>query len=152
METAMREATEADIPAILSLYAQLGQDDGTVLEPEDARRIWTRMATYPDYRIYVAIRETDVVGAFALLIMDNLAHRGTPSAVIEDVVVKQEMRGQGIGRRMMMFARKLCREKGCYKMAFSSNRNRTQAHRFYESSGFNIHGYSFSIETEAETR
>ena len=29
----------------------------------------------------------EIVGTFALLIMDNLAHLGAPSGVVEDVVV-----------------------------------------------------------------
>jgi predicted GNAT family acetyltransferase len=37
------------------------------------------------------------------------------------------------------------REAGCYKMALSSNVKRAAAHAFYESLGFERHGYSFVI-------
>ena len=36
MEITTREATEVDLPAVLSLYAQLGQDYGAVLSLEEA--------------------------------------------------------------------------------------------------------------------
>ena len=36
---------------------------------------------------HVMIRVNKVVGTFALLIMDNLAHCGTTSGIVEDVVV-----------------------------------------------------------------
>ena len=145
MEITLREATEADLPSILFLYAQLGQDDGTVLSQDEAGRIFARMNTYPDYRIHVACIASRIIGTFALLIMDNLGHKGAPSAVLEDVVVDKGLRGQGVGRQMMAHANGLCRDKGCYKMAFTSNRNREAAHRFYESLGFEKHGYSFLV-------
>jgi GNAT superfamily N-acetyltransferase len=77
--------------------------------------------------------------------MDNLAHSGAPSGVVEDVAVRAGQRGQGIGKRMMEFALERCREAGCYKMALSSNLRREEAHRFYDSLGFERHGYSFLV-------
>jgi GNAT superfamily N-acetyltransferase len=145
MDIILREATEADLPSLLTLYGQLGQDDGTVLSLEEAGRIFARMKAYPDYRIYVASEAGRIVGTFALLIMDNLGHLGARSAVLEDVVVDEGLRGQGVGWQMMAYANGLCRKKGCYKMAFTSNLNREAAHRFYESLGFEKHGYSFSV-------
>ena len=145
MEISIREATEVDLPAILSLYAQLGQDDGTVLDHDDAGRIFARLKTYPDYRIYVALADSRVVGTFALLIMETIAHHGARSGILEDVVVETGLRGRGVGKKMMAYAGNLCREKGCYKIALTSNRNREAAHRFYESLGYEKHGYSFAI-------
>lgn len=145
MEIVMRESTRDDLPAILRLYGQLGQDDGSVLSLEDAEKIYAQIGSYPDYRIYLAILDGRAVGTFALLIMDNLAHLGAKSAILEEVVVEEGLRGMGVGKKMMDFANDLCRRKGCYKMAFSSNRNREAAHRFYESLGFIQHGFSYYI-------
>ncbi len=85
-----REATGGDLPQVLRLYAQPGFDDDDVLALDDAERILARMAAYPDYKLYVAEHGGNVVGTFALLVMDNLGHRGRPSAVIEDVAVAPE--------------------------------------------------------------
>jgi ribosomal protein S18 acetylase RimI-like enzyme len=144
-----RAATQADLPDILRLLAQPDLDDGQVLPLAEAERLFERMARYPDYRIYVAMRDGLVVGSFALLVMDNLGHRGAPSGVIEDVVVDPRCQGQGIGRAMMRHALALCGEKGCYKVALSSNLSRERAHAFYESLGFERHGYSFRITPPA---
>jgi GNAT superfamily N-acetyltransferase len=148
MKIILREADEGDLPDILSLYGQLGQDDGSVLSLDAASCIYARMKTYPDYSIHVAQNESGIIGTFALLIMDNLGHFGTPSAVLEDVVVAEGLRGQGIGKRMMDYANNLCRQKGCYKMTFSSNINRGVAHHFYETLGYRKHGYSFYVSYE----
>jgi ribosomal protein S18 acetylase RimI-like enzyme len=142
----LREATADDLPAVLALYAQPGLDDGDVLSVEQAREVFAQFARYPSYRLFVAIDGTGaVVGSYALLVMHNLAHRGTPSAVAEDVVVDQTRRGQGIGRQMIEHARAMAREAGSYKLALSSNQKRTRAHAFYESLGFQRHGISFLI-------
>ena len=146
MNLNIREINAADLPAVLELYAQLGEDDGQTLTVAKAEQIYLRMGAYPDYRIYLAEKNGDPVGTFALLIMDNLGHLGARSAVLEDVVVSSSHRGQGIGKQMMDFAHRICLDKGCYKMTFSSNRNREAAHRFYESLGFKKHGISFYID------
>ena len=140
-----REASKADLPEVLRLYAQPSLDDGKVVSLLEAERLFERIARYPDYKIYVAVCEGHVVGTFALLIMDNLAHMGAPSAVIEDVAVDPGWQGRGVGRMMMGYALRICGEKGCYKAALSSNLKREQAHAFYESLGFERHGYSFRI-------
>lgn len=140
-----REAAQADLPEVLRLLAQPDMDDGAVLPLAEAERVFERMARYPDYRMIVALRDGRIVGSFALLIMDNLGHLGAPSGVIEDVVVAPDCQGQGVGRAMMQHALRLCGEKGCYKVALSSNLTRTRAHAFYESLAFERHGYSFRI-------
>ena len=108
------------------------------------------MHTYPDYRMYVALLDGSIVGTFALLIMDNLAHLGAPSGVVEDVVVRSDRQGLGIGKQMMRFAMARCRERGCYKLALSSNLKREAAHRFYEDLGFKRHGYSYVVDLDAK--
>ena len=144
----IRLAEEADLPAVLALYAQPGMDDEHVLPLPEAQRIWREFQRYPSYRLFVA-NEADgtVVGTYALLVMHNLAHMGTPSAVAEDVVVSADRQGQGIGRALMAHAVQEARSAGAYKLALSSNSKRTQAHAFYTALGFQQHGVSFVIET-----
>jgi len=142
----IRPAAETDLPAVLALYAQTDFDDGRVLALDEARRIFRRFADYPDYMLYVAEHAGSVAGTFALLIMDNLGHRGTPSAIVEDVVVAPGRQGLGIGRAMMEFAWTRSREKGAYKLVLSSNARRERAHAFYESLGFERHGLSFRLD------
>jgi GNAT superfamily N-acetyltransferase len=146
MNLAIREAMKSDLEAVLSLYAQPELDDGKVLSVEQTERIYADFSRYPNYRLYVVCEDDVVIGSYALLVMHNLAHLGTPSAIAEDVVVTSSRRGQGIGRKMMEHAKEKAREAGCYKLALSSNRKRTAAHVFYESLGFAQHGLSFVIE------
>jgi ribosomal protein S18 acetylase RimI-like enzyme len=142
----LREAIADDLPAVLALYAQPGMNDSGVIDIDQAQVIFAQFARYPSYRLWVACdAQGAVIGSFALLVMHNLAHMGSPAAVVEDVVVHPQHRSQGIGRQMMEHARTLAREAGCYKLALSSNQQRTRAHAFYESLGFERHGISFVI-------
>lgn len=143
-----REATQPDLPAVLRLYAQPALDDGEALPLADAERLFARFARYPDYTLHVAIWDERIVGTFALLVMENLGHMGAPSAVIEDVAVDPQWQGKGVGSAMMAYAINICSEKRCYKVSLSSNLKREQAHAFYESLGFERHGYSFRVQLE----
>ena len=86
----IRIATEEDLPGILQLYLQPDMDV-QVLEIEEAKAIFEKMRLYPDYHIYVAEMNGMIVGTFALAIMDNLAHMGSKSGLIEDVNVSQSI-------------------------------------------------------------
>ena len=148
----IRQATAADLPAVLALYAQPGLDDGETLPVDQARAVLAEFARYPNYRLFVACEGDDVVGTYALLVMHNLAHCGAPSAIAEDVVVTQQRRSQGIGRQLMAHAMAEAARAGCYKLALSSNGKRHAAHAFYEGLGFERHGLSFFISPQSALR
>jgi GNAT superfamily N-acetyltransferase len=149
---AIRPAQPADLAGVLALYAQPELDDGNVMSVAEAERILARFSRYPDYTLYIAEQDGRIVGSFALLIMDNLGHRGAPSAIVEDVVVDPALHGTGIGQAMMNFAADKAREKDCYKLVLSSNAKRERAHKFYEALGFERHGYSFRLRFDEATQ
>jgi len=124
-----------------------------VLSLTDAEKVFAQFSLYPSYRLFVACDlkpqqrvSPEIVGTYALLVMHNLGHQGTPSAIVEDVVVHEAQHSLGIGRFMMKHAMEQAREAGCYKLVLSSNQKRDRAHAFYESLGFQRHGFSFQIE------
>lgn len=146
MPIVIKEAVKEDLPGILRLYAQPDMDNEQALPLEQAEGIFFKMQSYPNYKLYVAMDGDEIVGTFALAVMDNLAHHGARSGLIEDVVVKYDRQGKGIGKQMMAYAMQCCRQIGCYKVALSSNAKRASAHRFYESLGFERHGFSFMVQ------
>lgn len=137
----IREATEADLPRLLELLYQLSQLGSL---PEDlappvgtAHREALR-ALQADPRSTCLVLEVDgrVEGTLTLYILPNLSHGGRPAAIVENVVVDAAARGRGYGRLLMARAEALAWERGCYKVALTSNRRRTGAHRFYEQIGY----------------
>lgn len=149
MSITIRKSSKADLPTILALYAELEVKDAPMLDLPAAERIFARMENYPSYVIYVAETEGEIIGTFALLIMDNLAHLGASAGIVENVVVHPRVQGQGVGKIMMKRAMGICAEAGCYKLVLSSSIKRERAHQFYESLGFERYGYSFRIEFKA---
>jgi GNAT superfamily N-acetyltransferase len=149
MEIVVRQAFGNDLPDILKLYGQPDMDNGKVFDIEEAKSIFRKICGHPDYKVFVAEFEREIVGTFALAILDNLANMGAKSGLIEDVVVRTDMQGKGVGKKMMASAIDICKSKNCYKVALSSNIKRERAHRFYEGLGFKRHGYSFYMELEA---
>lgn len=143
VDVTIREALPADLPVVLSLLQELGPHEEP-LPLQRAHEIFARMAA-ANSRLWVAERDGEAVGTYTLLIMENLCHGGTPSAIIESVVVACAARGGRIGERMMRHAMEQAKEAGCYKLALSSNRRRLEAHRFYQRLGFEQHGVSLAI-------
>ncbi|MDV3351161.1 GNAT family N-acetyltransferase [Leptothoe sp. LEGE 181152] len=146
MTLTIRPGSREDLPQVVDIYNHSGLEHDAVLTLADAEKWFSRVQKYPNYTLWVACFSEKVVGTFALLIMDNLVHHGSPSGIVEAVGVAPDLQGQGIGRRMMNIAIARCRSAGCYKLTISTNLRRTAAHAFYESLGFTQHGYSYRVE------
>jgi ribosomal protein S18 acetylase RimI-like enzyme len=139
----IRQAAQDDAPMIVELYRRAGIESERSFTADEARRHFAVFAKYPNFRVFVAVAGGDIVGAYELLIMDNLAKAGRPSGVVEDVAVSPQHQGRGVGRALMAHARAQCQQAGCYKFVLSSGSSRTDAHRFYDGLGFERHGISF---------
>ncbi|MDE3166302.1 MAG: GNAT family N-acetyltransferase [Acidobacteriota bacterium] len=147
----IRDALDPDLPGILRVLAESGIDGGESFTLAEARAHLARLRESPGFHLFAAIVDGEVAGTYSLLIMQKLGKRGTPAGVVEDVAVLPALQGRGIGRAMMAHAIEQCRRAGCYKLALSSNLRREPAHRFYESLGFERHGYSFAIDVRPES-
>jgi ribosomal protein S18 acetylase RimI-like enzyme len=78
-----------------------------------------------------------------VLIAPNLTHYAQPWALVENVVVADDVRRRGAGRAMMLRAIEIAQEAGCYKVNLISGNERTGAHDFYRSLGFEAIGQGF---------
>ncbi len=146
----IRPAARPDLPGIIELMKALTL---TVSQAESDRNptssdydaIFDRILCDPNRKLFVVEIEGKIVAAADLFIMPNLSHHGLPWALLENVVVAEGMRRQGIGRKLLEYLIKTAKESGCYKIGLSSDRRRTAAHRLYESLGFDQYGLGFRI-------
>ncbi|MBD2724779.1 GNAT family N-acetyltransferase [Nostoc sp. FACHB-892] len=142
MTLEIRIATREDWPLLNQLYADM--DGEPPLPSDDVERILTEITQFPNYYIYIAFLNQQLVGTFSLLYAPTMMHRGYHKfAVLDAVTVISQMRGEGIGSQMVKAALQFSAEAGCYKVTLSSNLKRTRAHQFYQSLGFEQHGWSF---------
>jgi GNAT superfamily N-acetyltransferase len=144
----MREATRADLPALLALYIDSGVDAAGSNDLEHAGAQWDAIHRIANARVLVAERDASVLGTLTLFILPLLAHGGAPEALVESVVVHPEAQGQGVGRAMMQHAMRIAAEHRCYKLALTSNLQRPGAHAFYDRLGFQRHGVSFVVSPQ----
>ena len=138
-----RSATRADVPAILEL---LGEDEiarsrqpaSPTPEAVDAA-CWAAFEAIdadPRNELIVADEDGTVVGTCQLTFTPSLSRRGTERMTIEAVRVRSDRRGGGIGRAMMAWSLARARERGCGLAQLTTDKRRTDAHRFYASLGF----------------
>ena len=136
----MRDATEADLPRIVELLAQLSPDEpredpGPPL-PETYQRAFEQIEADQHQRLLVVEAGGRVVGTASLIIVPNISHQGRPYAIVENVVVDAVERSGGYGDLLMRYAMEEARRVNCYKLSLTSNKRRTDAHRFYQRLGF----------------
>jgi len=134
----IRDATRADLPAILRLTAQDAMShslEAIPLMPEHERAL-DEIQAHPDHRIVVAELDGEVAGAMQLSYLPGLGFGGRWRAQLEAVRVRRDLRSRGIGGQMMRWAIEQARKRGCFLMQLTTNRKRADAHRFYERLGF----------------
>jgi len=141
----VREASASDLDALLGLYEQLtGPIDEPVPVPApDPREAIAEILAAPARSLLVAELDGALVGTVDVLIAPNLTHHAQPWALVENVVVAESARRRGVGRALMARAIELAREARCYKVNLISGNERTGAHDFYRSLGFEAIGQGF---------
>lgn len=94
----------------------------------------------------------DATGAIAMLqitIIPGLTLGGASRANIEGVRVRSDLRGQGIGKALMKEAAEVARKSGCALIQLTTNAQRTDAQRFYESLGYSPSHIGMKLAIEA---
>jgi len=137
----LRRATLEDLGAIVRLLADdpLGQareepSVGAGLQPYP--RAFELIDADPAQLLVVATGGDEVVGTMQLSFLPGLARRGGLRAQIEAVRVHESYRSQGLGTAMFEWAIAEARRRGCTVGQLTTDKTRTDAHRFYSRLGF----------------
>ena len=77
-----------------------------------------------------------VVGTLQLTVLPGLARGGALRAQLEAVRVGSAHRSRGLGAAMIRWAIDEARRRGCGLVQLTTDKARTEAHRFYEGLGF----------------
>lgn len=117
----IRAATERDIPSLHIFQKQLQVNQSSGQAQQNIARLLIDMKQYRYLKIYIASVDEEFAGMFQMLVMPNLGHMGTPSAVVEDFFITEEFRNGGIEEQMLNFALLESKKAGCYKLALSMN-------------------------------
>jgi GNAT superfamily N-acetyltransferase len=137
----LRRARREDVPALVALIAadQLGATRDGIRDEADLKSYEAAFAAIdadPAHILLVAESAGAVVGTMQLSFLPGLARRGALRAQIEAVRVAESTRGSGLGAAMMQWAIDEARRRGCALVQLTSDKSRTDAHRFYQRLGF----------------
>jgi GNAT superfamily N-acetyltransferase len=126
-----RRAKASDFRAVQGLLHQLNPD-GDALSATAAQ--WTALLDHPGSTVWLA-DNGEPVACMTLHVLPNLTYGAAPYALIENVVTREDHRGQGIGRDLMRHALGHADRAGCYKVMLLTGAERG-AQAFYQACGF----------------
>ena len=138
MESELRGIERDEVAAAVALVVEgtlrdAREEDLARLEDYWAAVLETRAR---DGEVLVALRDGEVVGMCQIVIFRHFQHSGGRCAELESVYVRGDVRGQGVGARMIAHAEDFARARGCYRVQLTSRHERRDAHRFYERLGY----------------
>lgn len=135
----IESARPEDVPVILDLIRGLGEYERLsheIVATEDGLRRWL-FGERPAAEVVLASVDADVAG-FALFFHNFSTFLGRPGLYLEDLFVKPEWRGRGIGQRLLVHLAELAVERGCGRMEWTVLDWNEPALRFYERMGARV--------------
>jgi GNAT superfamily N-acetyltransferase len=116
----LRPATEADVPTILELIRGIAEYERLSHEVEATEALLRRhgFGPRPIFESVLAERAGRPVG-FALYFFTFSTFKTRPTLYLEDLFVRPEERGRGIGRQLLVRLARIAVERECGRMEWS---------------------------------
>lgn len=92
----------------------------------------------------VALEEDNVVGVLTSELQEKL-HRERLQLFIEDLIVEESKRNNGIGKALIENAVNYAKDNNCEVVELTSYKDNIKAHKFYENNGFINHSIKFKM-------
>jgi GNAT superfamily N-acetyltransferase len=134
----VRPASHDDSAALADLLTQLGY-------PVPAGELPGRLDRFREQgngQVLVAATGAQVV-AFAAFEVTYPIHNEDPVAHLTAIAVAQTARRKGVGRRLLLAVESSARAAGCDHVVVTSAEQRSDAHAFYPSAGWQATGRRF---------
>ena len=121
-EIEIREIEEDDLEkGFLETLDFLRNTSG--LDKNKSREILKKIKQNPNHIIHVAIDDKKIVGSTTLFIEQKFIHDGRLVGHIEDVVVRKDYEGQGIGMKLVISLLDVAKQRKCYKTILNCEDN-----------------------------
>ena len=138
LDLTIRAAEMNDAAALAQLMCELGYE---TTKPEMQMRM-ERIAVHKCYRTFVAVLDGKVCGGIGTLTCPSYEHND-PGGRILALATMSTMRRRGIGRALLATAEKDFAQRGIRRVALNTRLAREDAHKFYESLGYERNGWRF---------
>lgn len=133
----IEQATNEHIPQMADLLAVLFSEEAEFRPDREKQIRALRMIVSAPERgnIFVATEEDEVVGMMSLLFTISTA-QGAPACWLEDMVIRPEHRGKGIGTKLLSHAVAYAKSNGFTRITLLTDRTSDKSIHFYERHGF----------------
>ena len=147
----LRPATAADVPDVMRLVQALAEyeraPDAVVATEAD----FLRHGFGPSPRFSVLIAEQDgQVAGFALWFFTFSTWLGRPGLYLEDLFVRPELRGRGIGKAMMLELARTAVREGCGRFDWQVLDWNEPSIQFYRALGARVMGEWLTCRLEGD--
>ena len=150
MNLDFRIATESDISDLVKLLADddLGtkREDISVPLNQGYMEAFHSIEADSNNELTVVESNGDLAGMLQLTFIPYLTHTGSWRCLIEGVRIANNYRGQGLGTKFISWAINRAAEKNCSIVQLTSDKQRPEALRFYESIGFQATHEGFKLK------
>jgi GNAT superfamily N-acetyltransferase len=133
----IRKIKRNELNELIALYTHLHKNDSPLPSPGKLKKIWNEILKDPYLHYFVIKRDSKLVSSCALSIIPNITCGARPYGLIEHVVTHTNYRRKGFGKAVLKYALNFAWRKNCYKVMLLSGVYRNEAHKLYETVGFN---------------
>jgi ribosomal protein S18 acetylase RimI-like enzyme len=137
----LRKAKKEELFRIIELYADdvLGQSRETLSDPLDEGylKAFDSIDRNPQQELLVLVDDDNLIlGTLQITYVQYLNRMGSKRAIFEAVRIDKNHRGKGLGEMMCKLAINKAKENGAKFVQLFSDKQRTDALRFYQKIGF----------------
>lgn len=143
----IREAKESDAPEIGLLAVELIKilDNSKGIDIHKTLDNCRHLLQDPSSYLFVAELNNTIVGFITVTLRKTLIHQGL-SGLINECVVAEKYRGEGIGKQMILATIEQCKQLGCCEVEVSTEKTNRDAKNLYLNCGFEERGVLFEID------
>jgi GNAT superfamily N-acetyltransferase len=133
-EHRVRQATAADAAVVAELLDAFNREFDTPSPGTEVLTARLRQLIAANHLVALLTGEP-AIGVAVLSLRPNVWYEG-PVALLDELYVRPDMRGQRFGHAMLEAACRLARERGAQTLEINVDGEDTDARRFYEAHGF----------------
>lgn len=149
---AVRPATPADVPAIVAFIRELAAYEHLEHEVSVTDDLMTEglFGLKPSAEALIGTVNGAAAG-FALFFPSFSTFLGKAGIYLEDLYVRPEFRGLGLGKKLLLEVARLAKERGCGRYEWSVLDWNEPSIRFYEALGADMHADWRRMRVEGES-
>lgn len=139
MEPSFRVADLSDADTLVEMMRDFNAHERIAFDEAAVRAVLAQLFAHDAYGLVCLLRLNDEVAGYVVITFGfSIEFRGR-DAFIDELFVKDEFRGRGVGAAAIRFAEGLCRERGVRALHLEVERENTGAQSVYRRAGFVDH-------------